>query len=138
MATLSELFPSKYMKAADLGGKPWTLKIQAAPTETLKDMSGGVSPKCVVYFVGAKKALPLNRTNFHAIADIAGDDSDTWPGHEVELYPTRVLMGEKIVDAIRIRAPAVPGMKLAPSPAPKPATPALAADDDDMDDEIPF
>jgi hypothetical protein len=138
MATLSELFPSKYMKAADLGGKPWTLRIKDASVETLKDLRGGESPKCVVYFIGAKKSLPLNRTNFLAIADLCGDDSDQWPGHEVELYPTRVSMGEKIVDAIRIRAPAAPGMKLAPSPAAKPATPAVAADDDDMDDEIPF
>jgi hypothetical protein len=31
MTTKADLFPSKYLKAADLGGKPWTMKIKAAP-----------------------------------------------------------------------------------------------------------
>jgi hypothetical protein len=94
----------------------------------------------VVYFVGAKKSLPLNLTNFCSIADICGDDTDAWPGHEVELYPTRVQMAGEIVDAIRIRKPAAPELSLVSSwaPAPKPVLTSMMAGEDDIVDEIPF
>ena len=46
-------------------------------------------------------------TNFDAVSEIVGDDeTDNWPGHQVELYPDKTTMGGKPVDCIRIRAPA--------------------------------
>jgi hypothetical protein len=143
MVTRDELFPSKYLKAADLAGKPWVLKIKAAPIETLKDMRGGESRKCVLHFVGVKKSMPLNMTNFVSVAEIAGDDTDMWPGHEVQLYPSRTQMAGETVDCVRIRKPPEPGLSLvssrAPAPAPKPApTVPATTDEDDMADKIPF
>ena len=75
MAKRDEVFPSKYLKAGDLKGTPITVTIVSAPIETLKTPDGR-DTKTVLYFRGAKKHLPLNRTNWDAVANICGDDSD--------------------------------------------------------------
>ena len=43
-------------------------------------------------------------TNFDAVADICGADTDGWPGCQIELYPSKTQMGGKTVDCIRVRA----------------------------------
>ena len=40
MAKRDDVFPSKYLKAADLGGKPLTVTIEDAPLEELKSAEG--------------------------------------------------------------------------------------------------
>lgn len=55
-----EVFPNKWLKCADLQGKPITVTIESAPLETLKSPDGKEQDKIVLYFAGAKKALPLN------------------------------------------------------------------------------
>src|SRR5262245_62131935 len=126
-----DLFPSKYAKAEDLKGKPYVVEIERAPVETLKNTKGEEQRKVVLYFKGAKKALPLNLTNFDAVSDIAGsDETDDWPGTKIELYPSTVLMGGKITPCIRIRPPQGPA-----SPPPPPPKPAV---DPDLNEEIPW
>ena len=102
MAKRHDVFPSKYLQAADLRGKPVNVTIERAPLETLKNKNGE-DLKTVLYFRGAKKALPLNRTNWDSCADLCGDDSDDWPGHQIQLYPTTTPFGADTVDCIRIR-----------------------------------
>jgi hypothetical protein len=132
MAKKHEIFRSKYLKAADLDGRPRTVTIEAARTETLKN-DRGEETKTVLYFKGVRQALPLNLTNWDSVADVTGqDDSDDWPGHKVELYPTTTEMRGKTVDCIRIRVPAQREL-----PAKKPAAqkqPPVA----DPNDEIPY
>jgi hypothetical protein len=127
-----DVFQSKYLKAADLDGNPITLTIASATLETLKNPKGEEQKKIVLGFRKAKKTLPPNLTNFEAVVDATGeDDTENWPGHKVELYPSEVQMGGKMVDCIRIRAAAQGVLK--------PKTKAAAAPvSDDMDDEIPF
>jgi len=124
-----EVFPGKYLKASDLKGKPRTVEIDHAPYETLKNTKGEEQQKIVLYFVGAKKALPLNMTNFDAVADIWGDDTEFWPGQKIELYPTTTQMGGKTVDCVRIRRP---------RELPSPPRPKQEGARPEMDDEIPF
>jgi hypothetical protein len=122
-----DVFPSKYLKCADLNGRPITVTIARAPLETLKNPEGKEQAKIVLYFTGAKKTLPLNLTNWDACAEVAGADTDDWPGHRIELYPAKTQMAGKTVDCIRIRAPAQREL-------PKPKAPVA----DEMDDQIPF
>jgi hypothetical protein len=106
MATRDELFPSKYLKCEDLKGKPRVVQIEDAPVEPLKNNKGEEQTKIVLYFAGAKKALPLNMTNFDAVVDVTGcGDSKDWRGHRIELYPSKTQMGGKLVDCIRVRPP---------------------------------
>jgi hypothetical protein len=131
MATRDEMFPSKYLTASDLKGKPITVAIASADSEVLTSRDGKEERKTVLAFKGAKKTLPLNLTNWLSVADITGeDDSDKWPGHAVELYPTTTELKGKPVACVRIRAPAQ--RELPKPPAPKPAVA------DDVDDEVPF
>lgn len=141
MVTKSEAFPSKFLKAADLGGKPLTVTIASAATETLKSPEGVEQPKVVLRFTNGKKplgkGLPLNMTNFDMVAEITGeDDSARWLGHKVELYPTKTEMRGKIVDCIRIREPGQPELKATATRRPAKKSPPPS--DDDMDDEVPF
>jgi hypothetical protein len=124
-----EVFPGKYLKASDLKGKARVVEIDHAPFETLKNTQGEEQQKIVLYFVGNKKAMPLNVTNFDTVADICGDDTDFWPGQKIELYPTTTQMGGKTVDCVRIRRP----RELQPPALPKRDEPPA-----DMDDGIPF
>jgi len=140
-----QVFPDKYLKSTHLKGKAATLTITAAPFETLKNNKGEEQRKIVLYFAGAKKALPLNMTNFDAVVDVTGcGDSKDWPGHRIELYPSKTQMGGKLVDCIRVRPPREqqpPQMqpkRLEPSPDDEPPPHTEVPLRDEMDDFIPI
>src|SRR5262249_1153165 len=134
-----DLFPRKYLKAADLKGHSHVLQIKSAPIETLKNEKGE-EQKCVLYFERVKKTLPLNLTNYNAVAAIAGtEETDAWPSVKVEIYPTWTMMGGKKTDCIRIRPPSQTPLPTAPTASPPPAAPpSELADDETADQEIPF
>ena len=129
-----DVFPSKYLKCADLHGKPIAVTIEQASYETLKSPEGKEQNKIVLSFHGAKKT-PLNLTNFESCEEICGADTDNWPGHRIELYPTKTQMGGKMLDCIRIRPPAQSELPKSTPLPPKPSAPPLA---EEMDDQIPW
>jgi|SRR5215831_6466491 len=130
-----DLFPSRYLKAADLKGRAHIVQIKAASVEALKSQRGE-EQKCVLRFERVKKGLVLNLTNYDAIAAIAGDETNNWPGTKIELYPTVTEMGGKVTDCIRIRPPSQSALPTAPAPAAAPSD--ELADDEMADEEIPF
>jgi hypothetical protein len=131
MVKRHEVFPSRFLKEADLGGKPLVGEIERAPQEELGS-GADKEVKTVLYLKGMSKALPLNMTNWDSVAEIAGDDTDNWPGHRIELYTSTTTLRGSVVPCIRIRAPRP--KELLPRPRPRP--PTLRADD--MDDDIPW
>jgi hypothetical protein len=143
MAKRDDVFPSRYLKAADLEGQSLTVMIERAPLEMLQNPEGKEQSKTVLYFKGHKKIFPLNVTNWDSVVDITGEhDSDRWPGHRIELYPTTTKMGAQTKACIRIRPPAQPELTKQKPVAPKPpkkggaaAKPTLA---EELDDEVPF
>src|SRR5262245_23605837 len=77
--TRDEVFPSKYLKAADLKGKAYVATIESAPYETLQSLDGKETQKIVLHFKNAEKTLPLNVTNFDAVCDATGfPDTEDW------------------------------------------------------------
>ncbi|WP_426614493.1 hypothetical protein [Bradyrhizobium sp. McL0616] len=130
MAKRKDIFPSKFLKANDLAGKPLVLEIVRSPTETLGS-GADAEQKTVLYFRGSTKPLPLNMVNWDSVAAIAGDDTDDWRGHRIELYPTTTTLRGSTVDCIRIRPP-----RQTERPQPQGKSPGLA--NADMDDDIPF
>jgi hypothetical protein len=140
MVTLSDAFPSKYLKAADLAGGPVVAIIKLAVLEKIKGFDRTETAKVIVYFTKKLKPLILNRTNFEAIGDICGSyDSDDFPGTKIELFSQKVSGPNGVTDGVRIRPPGQ--MELVPEPKKKkPAKsdsaerPSLA---DELDDEIP-
>jgi hypothetical protein len=110
-----DVFPSRWLKAADLAGKPALFTVATATFEALRGQDGTESKKMVLRFDNERKALVLNATNWDACAEILGDDTDDWIGGEVELYPTKTQMGGRTVDCIRVRRPGLVSRKKAAS-----------------------
>jgi hypothetical protein len=136
----SAAFPSRWLKASDLYGKPMTVKIKSVEMAELKGGDGGKQSKPVVRFHNVEKALVLNGVNFDTIAEIHGDDSDSWTGGEIELFPSKTEMGGKRVDCVRIRAAAGTTPNQEPTRRPVAQTPAGERPplNEDMGDELPF
>jgi hypothetical protein len=124
----ADLFPSKYLSAADLQGRPQVVVIESLSTEEVGDER---RMKPVLRFKDRTKSLVLNATNYDSIAFAYGDETDEWPGQPIELYSTVVEFRGRRTDGIRIRVP-----HAAKQNAPVPKAPAPAHQD--LDDEIPF
>jgi hypothetical protein len=99
---LSDLYPSKYLKASDLQGKEPMAKIREVKIE---EVGSDKERKPVLYFHGSDKAMILNKTNALAIGDHYGDDVATWAGKPIVLYSAWVDFGGKSTQAIRVRVP---------------------------------
>lgn len=112
------LYPSRYLRAADLQGKDVTLTIRQKPArEELTGQGGKKERKPILYFEEAKaraardgeeeKRLVCNITNANTIAMLYGTDPAKWVGKRVTLFPTTTAVGGKTTDCIRIR-PQIP------------------------------
>ena len=118
-----EMFPSKYVAAADLQERDVDVVITACGLEEMQDKE--VCP--VLYFAGRKKGMVLNKTNATTIANLYGDETDGWVGKPITLFATQTEFGGKAVACIRVRihapsAPAQPSLESAVVPQPQPVT----------------
>jgi hypothetical protein len=101
---VTDLFPSKYLRAADLNGIPRTVTIVKVTHDVFKDNGVDVT-KAILHFKEAGTApVVVNKTNWNMLAAITGEDDDErWVGTEIELKSQKVSgPGGKIVDSIRI------------------------------------
>lgn len=137
---INDLFQSKSLTAKDLNGKAVRVTIEQVTTQKFDE-----GEKPILHFVGKEKTLVLNRVNSFAIINAVGDDeTDTWIGWSVVLYPTKVLYQGKMVDAIRVddrpgatKPPAQPVRRaVAPATTPQDVFDEPADMPDDSD--IPF
>lgn len=123
---ISDIFPSKYVKAADLQGRPVILAIKDVRVEEMTNHSNEKERKAVVYFEKATKGLVLNRTNAQIIANLYGNETDHWRGKRVTLYPTRVKAFGTMQYCIRVKEE-IPAQ-------PKPTAPAPQVEEAEIDD----
>jgi hypothetical protein len=93
---------SSYLKAEDIGTDMPTFTMTSADVKTFDDNSS----KVVVEFNETDKVLPLNKTNATAIAGLYGLDTDAWINRQIMLFTMPVEFNGKMVEAIRVRAPA--------------------------------
>ena len=136
MVSINEMYPSKYLKAADLQGRNIVVTISLVEIEKIGDDN-----KPVIYFLGKTKGAVLNKTNASNIAILYGDETEDWVGKEIVLFPAMVDFQGRTVEAIRVR-----GVRAADKSkgglAPKPAAPLPQQNEpppvDDMNDSIPF
>jgi hypothetical protein len=56
-----------------------------------------------MYFQRAKRGLIVNRTNWRAVADLYGDESDNWAGKRIALVSMMVDAYGKQTKAVRVR-----------------------------------
>jgi hypothetical protein len=124
---INNLFPSNYLKAADLQGREVEVIMDRVAMEDI-----GGDHKAVLYFQHKEKGVVLNKTNSTNIASIYGPETDGWNGRKVTLYSAWVDFQGRSVEAIRIRGPqaGVPPQQATQTQAP--------LDDDLAADSIPF
>ena len=101
MTTVSDAFPSNYLKAADLQNRTVKLKIDKIIFE---EVGQEKDKKPVVYFTDVKKGLVLNKTNATTIGSVHGQEFEGWTGKEIELFEQMVPFQGQNVAAIRVRA----------------------------------
>jgi hypothetical protein len=133
----SDIFKSTDLRTPDLNGRPLVVTIVDAPLETLKNRDGE-NDRTVLYFERDAKPFILNMTNWDAVAAIAGDDTDRWPGAAIELYPTTTTMDGEVVPCIRIRAPSGPSQSRTPDEIAGARLLRQQAIDQAIDDDIPL
>jgi hypothetical protein len=128
---MTDLFPSKYLRAADIAGKQRTVVIDHVTHETCKDDGVNVT-KTILHFKGNDtRPVVLNKTNWKMLVAITGlDDDEDWADTAIELRSEKVSSkGGKIVDSIRVHE--APQPKVEASKAKKPKVVI------DYNDEIP-
>jgi hypothetical protein len=109
---IDQLYPSRFLRCADLNGQPMRVTIAGLKREDV-----GGEAKVIVSFTDGVKALILNKTNAKSIAKALGDETATWRGKAITLVPAQVDFRGDIVDAIRIR-PAPARSPQSPEPPP--------------------
>ena len=140
---ISETFPSKYLKASDLGGREIRVTMANVEMEKLGD-----DMKPVIYFKGKEKGFCLNKTNSHTIVDAYGDDTEDWFDQPLILFSVMVDFQGKVGPAIRCRVPTAKDNKAAApqhredpissGPAPRRAVGGVSDNLQNLDDEVPF
>ena len=101
---INEMFPSKYLRAADLQGMKVPVTISGVSMTEFED-NGKKESKAVIHFEGKEKGMVMNKTNAMTIAAAYGDDTDNWPGQKVILYSAKVNFGGEMKDALRVELP---------------------------------
>lgn len=141
---INDVYPSKYLKSADLQGRIAKLKIINIGYEQI-----GTDHRLVLYFQNKEKGLVLNKTNGRTIADVFGDETDNWIGAELDVFSMKVDMQGRMVDGLRVR---VPPPRQNPAPQARPVNvlpnarppqqanpqPAMTDGEDPFDDDVPF
>lgn len=116
---INDVFPSKYIKCSDLGGRKLKVTIRGVSVESVGKKEGREDNKPVLYFAGKEKGLVLNKTKAGILAGAFSPETEGWVGKEVAIFPARVMFGDQMVDSIGIE-------------------PVLQMVDADLNDEIPF
>lgn len=99
---VSEAFGGKFLKAADVP-EPLLLTITVVRQETMP--SDEHERKWTLYFLEREQGLVLNATNARTLAELFGDDSESWVGERIVVFPTTTDFGGRQVDCLRVRKP---------------------------------
>ena len=101
MAKLGEMFPSKYLKAEELGNGDVGFTIAEVNQE---EVGQEREVKFVAHFKESDKGLVLNKTNAESVFKATGcSDTVDMAGKTIALYATEVEFGGKTMMGIRVR-----------------------------------
>jgi hypothetical protein len=137
---ISNAFPSKYLRAADIDEMGGGLRYTSRKV-VVEAVGQDRTEKPIVYFRQTQLGLVLNRTNAARLAASLGDETDGWAGQQIVLETEQVPMRGQMVNSIRVRVDGkfveerrVPTLVESQIAAQKP----LDEGGDALDDEIPF
>lgn len=82
-----QLFPGRFIKAGEFGGKDVTLTIERVYVDGLETESGATEKRAIVAFKETQREWVLIKTNAQCLVAMWGADSDDWLGKRVTLHP---------------------------------------------------
>jgi hypothetical protein len=129
---MRDALPGKYLTGDDLDGEV-VVTIDRVVLESFRDPRTRVETrKPVMYFQRARRGLIVNRTNWRAVAELYGDESDGWTGKRIALASVMVDAYGKQTRGVRVRPvrPTAQSARGGPSgpPGPAPASASLRQD----------
>jgi len=137
---ITDLFPKKWLEAADLAGRSVSVKIAAVGLEEVYDpRSRDLHMKLALTFERASKRMLLNKTQAFAVAAATGsEETDGWIGKTITLSAgvTAARRPTLVVAPPRTQAAAVPTPTPVPDTDDDPEDPDLDPDDDIVDDIV--
>jgi hypothetical protein len=92
---VEKLFESRFIRAADLNGKPWTGTMAALRTEKLEGNTGPRLKGIIKFSEWPDKEFVTNRTNLSLIAAMFGPETDNWIGKRITIHPV-IWQGEEL------------------------------------------
>ena len=96
--TVSELYPPKWVKAADLNGHAVTVKITDVAVESFRQPDGSSKQAALLAFEGKTKRLILNKTQCKQLVEITGSERfEDWVGRAVSLAPATAQNGKPTI-----------------------------------------
>ena len=101
-----DAYPSKFMKSVDVKEKPIIAVISHVEMEVVGQ--GADQKKKPVMHLEGHKPMVVNATNWDALADALGDDSDEWAGHKIKIRSAKTQYQGKSVDGLRVEAIVAP------------------------------
>ena len=103
--SINDLYPPKWVKAADLNGQAVAVTITDVAIETQYiPQINDTKTQAVLSFEGKTKRLILNKTQVMALAAITGSDTFAdWVGQRVDLVADRAPNGKPTI-AIKVGA----------------------------------
>jgi hypothetical protein len=119
-----DVFPKKWLAGDDLPRDTGATIQRVALEELRNPKTHKPERKPVAYFVGKRKALILNRTNWMTLAGLYGNESNEWNGR-------RVILGSDEVDSPQGRVLAVRIRPVNPDTLPKPPAEDVESEDED-------
>lgn len=114
MPDINAQFPSKYLRAHDLGDDAVVVTIDRVGFETIKNTQTGLDERkpSLHFHEFPGKPLVLNKTNAKKISTLLkSSDTDDWPHQQIQIYATETQFGADTVACIRVKQAAVPTKK---------------------------
>lgn len=84
--SVAAVYPSPWISPDDIA-RPTTVIVTAVTVEEFRLPDGSKQHKIVLAFKGARKRLPLNKTQAKALAGLLGDNAEAWAGRTIILAP---------------------------------------------------
>ncbi len=143
----NDIFPSKYLSAADLPEEGMTVTIRSVTEERMQD---GERKPIMAFVEAGLKCMIVNVTKWNTLAKLYGDESDDWYGKRIKIRPGEVKFKGEMVACIDVssRKPDEPKLAAKNGKTPKgspEAEKAIAAavqagpdEGGDDDDTTPF
>jgi hypothetical protein len=101
--TVQDLYPRKWLKPEDLGGRKVAVKICEARVESFHQADGSMKPSVVLSFERAQRKLILNKTQCSTLALLLGSATFTdWIGCTVVLAAATAQNGKPTIAVLAV------------------------------------